>query len=34
MSHINWQNNKMKVKFAAQTLSASTGDALEFLKKN
>lgn len=33
MSHINWENNKMNVKFAAQTLSASTGDALEFLKK-
>lgn len=32
-SHINWQNNKMKVKFAAQTLSSSTADALEFLKK-
>lgn len=34
MSHMNWQNNKIKVKFEAQTLSALTGDALEFLKKN
>ena len=31
-SHIFWKNNKMKVKFAAQTLSTSTADALEYLR--
>ncbi|KAL4091716.1 hypothetical protein QTP88_026364 [Uroleucon formosanum] len=31
-AHVKWQNNKMKVKLAAQTLSASTADALTFLK--
>lgn len=31
-AHIEWENNKMKVKLAAQTLSSSTADALEFLK--
>jgi len=31
-AHVKWQNNKMKVKLAAQTLSASTADALHFLK--
>lgn len=32
-SHINWYNNKMKVSYAAQTLSSSTADALHFLKQ-
>lgn len=32
MAHVNWQNNKMKVKYAAQPLSASTADALDYLK--
>jgi len=31
-AHVKWQNNKMKVTLAAQTLSASTADALTFLK--
>lgn len=31
-SHLEWTQNKMKVKFATQTLSASTAGALEFLK--
>lgn len=29
---VKWQNNKMKVKPAAQTLSASTADAFSFEK--
>lgn len=33
-SHIKWHNNKMKVKYAAQTLSSSTANALHFLKQN
>jgi len=32
-SHINYHNNKMKVSYAAQTLSSSTADALQFLKQ-
>lgn len=32
-SHIEWENKKMNVKIAAQTLSSSTADALEFLQK-
>lgn len=32
-AHIHWYNNKMKVKYAAQTLSSSTADALEYLKQ-
>lgn len=32
MAHINWYNNKMRVKYAAQTLSSSTVDSLEYLK--
>lgn len=31
-AHVKWQNNKMKVKLAAQTLSVSTADALTFLE--
>lgn len=30
-THIQWQKNKMKVKLAAQTLSSSVADALQFL---
>lgn len=30
-THIEWQKNKMKVKLAAQTLSSSVADALQFL---
>ena len=30
--HTNWQKHKMRVKLAAQTLSSSVADALEFLK--
>lgn len=32
--HIQWQKQKMKVKIAAQTLSASVADALEFCEKS
>jgi len=34
MAHINWHNNKMRVQYAAQTLSSSTAaaDSLEYLK--
>jgi len=31
---INWYQNKMKVKYAAQTLSSSVATAIEFLKQN
>lgn len=31
MAHVHWTNNKMKVKYAAQTLSSSTADTLEYL---
>lgn len=31
MAHVYWTNNKMKVKYAAQTLSSSTADTLEYL---
>ncbi len=31
-THIEWEKNKMKVKLAAQTLSASVADALQFLR--
>lgn len=31
-AHVMWQQNKMKVKLAAQTLSSSTADALLFMK--
>lgn len=31
--HVNFQNNVMKVKIAAQTLSSSVADAIEFLNK-
>lgn len=33
VAHINWQNNKMNVIYAAQILSSSTGDALELCKQ-
>lgn len=33
-SHIEWQNKKMKVNLAVQTLSGSTASAMEFLKQN
>lgn len=32
MAHVNWHNNKMRVQYAAQTLSSSTADSLEYLK--
>lgn len=32
--HVNWRKQKMKVKLAAQTLSSSVADALEFLEKD
>ena len=32
--HINYYRNKMKVKLAAQTLSSSVADALEFLRSD
>jgi len=32
--HINWQQNKMKVKTAVQLLSSSTANALQYLKDN
>jgi len=32
MAHIAWFNNKMKVKYAAQTLSSSTADSLQYLQ--
>lgn len=32
-SHVQWTLNKMKVKLAAQTLSTSVADAIEFLNK-
>jgi len=32
--HINWQQNKMKVKLAVQILSSSTANALQYLKNN
>jgi len=31
-THLNWKNSAMKVKYAAQTLSSSTPDALDFLR--
>ena len=31
-THIQWKNHKMKVKLAAQTLSSSVADALDFLE--
>lgn len=31
-THIEWKKNIMKVKLAAQTLSTSTADALEFFR--
>lgn len=31
-THIEWKNSAMKVKYAAQTLSSSTSDALDFLR--
>lgn len=31
MAHVYWTNNKMKVKYAVQTLSSSTADTLEYL---
>jgi hypothetical protein len=31
-THIDWKKNIMQVKIAAQTLSSSTGDAIEFLR--
>jgi len=34
MAHVHWTNNKMKVKYAAQTLSSSTADSLDFLSYN
>lgn len=33
MSHLHWRKNVMKVKLAAQTLSSSIDDALEFFKQ-
>ncbi|CAK8674242.1 unnamed protein product [Clavelina lepadiformis] len=33
VSHIEFQKHKMKVKFAAQTISSSVADAIEFLMK-
>lgn len=32
MAHVNWHNNKMRVQYAAQTLSSSTADSLDYLK--
>jgi len=32
--HIQWQQNKMKVSIAAQTLSSSVADALDFLRED
>ena len=34
VDHINWHKNKMKVKLAAQTLSSSVADALEYLQND
>ena len=31
--HMKWQNMKMKVRLAAQMLSSSVADALEYLKQ-
>ncbi len=31
-THIQWQQNKMKLSIAAQTLSASVADAIDFLR--
>jgi hypothetical protein len=31
-THVQYQNNRMKVKLAAQTLSSSVADALQLLK--
>lgn len=31
-THLDWKKNIMKVKLAAQTLSSSTADALEFFQ--
>jgi len=31
MDYINWRDNKIKDKYAAQILSASTKDVLEFI---
>lgn len=33
-AHLNWRNMKMKVKLAAQLLSRSTADSLEYAKRN
>lgn len=33
-AHIEWKKNVMKVKLAAQTLSSSVADALEFLQSS
>jgi hypothetical protein len=32
-SHVDWKKNIMKVKLAAQTLSSSVADALEFFNQ-
>lgn len=32
--HLNWQRNKMKVKYVVQLLSSSTANAIEYLKNN
>lgn len=32
--HLNWQGNKMKVRLAAQVLSSSTADSLDYLRRN
>ena len=31
-AHVNYQNNKMKVRLAAQVLSASTADGLTYMR--
>lgn len=33
-THMEWKKNVMKVKLAAQTLSSSVADALEFFKNS
>lgn len=32
MAHVNWHNNKIRVQYAAQKLSSSTDDSLQYLK--
>jgi len=32
--HVNWRNNKVKVKYAAQTLNSSVANAFIFLKND